>query len=250
MRPRAKKQPQREAAAIRFAVLGRERLEAMLDAGREVRDCMRVLAKSGGNVVAELLRDTATFYEWDHYPKGDVYDRATHAQYYYHAHPEKERPGEHGHFHTFLRPAGMPRGIKPLAAAGAPPAEPNAALSHLIAIGMDRFGAPVALFTTNRWVTDETWYRAEDVIRMLDFFEIDLAQPSWPVNRWIGAMIPLFRPQIEWLVKKRDEALAAWHKKKPRANVYEDRGLDVASEMAIDVERQIAAVEQALENAR
>jgi len=250
MRPRAKKQPQREAAAIRFAVLGRERLEAMLDAGREVRDCMRVLAKSGGNVVAELLRDTATFYEWDHYPKGDVYDRATHAQYYYHAHPEKERPGEHGHFHTFLRPAGMPRGIKPLPAAGAPPAEPNAALSHLIAIGMDRFGAPVALFTTNRWVTDETWYRAEDVIRMLDFFEIDLAQPSWPVNRWIGAMIPLFRPQIEWLVKKRDEALAAWHKKKPRANVYEDRGLDVASEMAIDVERQIAAVEQALENAR
>ena len=251
MRRRAKKQPQAPTPVFRFASLGRARLEAMLDAGREVKNCMRVLAKGGSNVVGELLRDVVTFYEWDHYPKGDVYDRVTHAQYYYHAHPEAERPGEHGHFHTFLRPLGMPRGIKPLPVPGrAPAAEPNAALSHLVAVGMDHFGQPVSLFTTNRWVTDETWYRAEDVIRMLDFFEIDLAHPSWPVNRWISALLPLFRPQIEWLVKRRDESVAAWHKKKPRANVYEDRGLNVASEMAIDVERQVAAIEQALENAR
>lgn len=251
MRPRARKPPSSAAPAVRFASLGRARLETMLDAGREVRNCMRVLAKSGDNVVSELLRGAPSFYEWDHYPKGDVYDPATHAQYYYHAHPEKERPGEHGHFHTFLRPAGMPRGIKPVSIPGrAPPAEPNAALSHLVAIGMDRFGAPVALFTTNRWVTDETWYRAEDVIRMLDFFEIDLAHPSWPVNRWISAMIPLFRPQIEWLLKKRDEAVAAFQKKKPRAEVYEDRALGITSEMAIDVGRQIAAIEEALAGAR
>ena len=250
MRARVKKHPQGAAPAVRFASLGRARLETMLDAGREVRNCMRVLAKDGANVVAELLRDAPSFYEWDHYPKGDVYDRATHAQYYYHAHPEHERPSEHGHFHTFLRSAGMPRGIKPLPIPGAAPAASNAALSHLVAIGMDRFGQPVSLFATNRWVTDETWYRAEDVIRMLDFFEVDLAHPSWPVNRWISAMVPLFRPQIEWLMKRRDEAVAAWLKKKPRTRVYEDRGLNVASEMAIDVERQIAAVEQALETAR
>jgi hypothetical protein len=251
MRARVRKQPQAAAPAVRFASLARPRLEAMLDAGREAANCMRVLAKEGGNVVSELLRDAASFYEWDHYPKGDVYDRATHAQYYYHAHPEDERPGEHGHFHTFLRPAGMPKGLKPLAIPGrAPSADPNAALSHLVAIGMDRFGRPVSLFTTNRWVTDETWYRAEDVIRMLDFFEIDLAHPSWPVNRWISAMIPLFRPQIEWLLKRRDEAVGAWKKKKPQGDVYEDRGLNVVSEMAIDVERQIAAIEQALESAR
>jgi hypothetical protein len=141
--------------------------------------------------------------------------------------------------------------LKPMPIPGrVPPADPNAALSHLIAIGMDRFGKPVSLFTTNRWVTDETWYRAEDVIRMLDFFDIDRAHPSWPVNRWISAMIPLFRPQVEWLIKRRDEAVAAWVKKKARGNVYEDRALNITSEMAIDVERQIAAVEQALEGAR
>jgi len=258
MRARARRQPHTAAPAVRFASLGRARLETMLDAGREVRNCMRVLAKSGGNIVAELLRDVPTFYEWDHYPKGDVYDAATHAQYYYHAHPEHERPGEHGHFHTFLRLAGMPRGLKRVPVQGRAPAASSAAaggpadgaLSHLVAIGMDRFGRPVSLFTTNRWVTDETWYRAEDAIRMLDFFEIDLAHPSWAVNRWISAMIPLFRPQIEWLIKRRDDAVAAWHKKKPRGDVYEDRGLNITSEMAIDIERQVAAVEQALESAR
>jgi hypothetical protein len=145
----------------------------------------------------------------------------------------------------------MPKGLKPLAIPGrAPAAEPNAALSHLVAIGMDRFGRPVSLFTTNRWVTDETWYRAEDVIRMLDFFEIDLAHPSWPVNCWISAIVPLFRPQIEWLLKRRDEAIGAWAKKKAKGDVYEDRGLNVVSEVAIDVERQIAAIEQAFAGAR
>jgi hypothetical protein len=145
----------------------------------------------------------------------------------------------------------MPKGLKPLAIPGrAPPAEPNAALSHLVAIGMDRFGRPVSLFTTNRWVTDETWYRAEDVIRMLDFFEIDIAHPSWPVNRWISAMVPLFRPQVEWLLKRRDEAVSAWAKKRPKGDVHEDRALNVISETAIDVERQIAAIEQALGKVR
>lgn len=249
---RTPRKPSRPAAAaVRYAALGRARLETMLDAGREVRNCMRVLAKDGGNIVGELLRGAANFYEWDHYPKGDVFDRATNAQYYYHAHPEAERPNEHGHFHTFLRPAGMPRGVKPAPLPGrAPPAEPNAALSHLVAIGMDHFGMPAALFTTNRWVTDETWYRAEDVIRMLDFFEIDLAHPSWPVNRWISAMLPLFKPQIEWLLRRRDEAVAERQKQNPRADVYEDRALNVVSEVAIDVERQIAAIEEALAKAR
>jgi hypothetical protein len=250
MSRRASKDTQSQGPAVRFSRLRRARLESMLDAGREARNCMRVLAKSGSNVVAELLAD-APFYEWDHYPKGDVYDPVTHAQFYYHAHPEAERPGEHGHFHTFLRQSGIPRGIKPAAVPGrTAQRQPSATLSHLVAIGMDEFGAPVALFTTNRWVTDETWYRGEDVVRMLDFFEIDLARPSWPVNRWIGAMVALFRPQIEWLLKRRDAAVAAWQKAKPRANVYEDRALNVTSEVAIDVERQITAIQQALESAR
>jgi hypothetical protein len=78
-----------------------------LRAGEEALECRRVLAKAGLNLVGEVLRGQGTFYQFNHYPEGDVYDRDSHAQYYYHAHRGVE--GEHGHFHTFLR-AGWPAG--------------------------------------------------------------------------------------------------------------------------------------------
>jgi hypothetical protein len=231
-----------------FAKLGQSRLQAMLAAGLEVRNCMRVLAKSGHNVVGELLRDSDSFYEWEHYPKGDVYDPATHAQYYYHAHPAGERPGEHGHFHTFLRAKGMPDGIQPAPIPGLTlPEKDNDVLSHLVGISMDKFGAPVSLFTTNRWVTGEVWHGGGDVIRMLECFDVDLARPSWAVNRWITAMLRLYRPQIEALIRTRDAKVAAHAKTVKKGSVYDDKSLEVTAEVAISVESQIAAINAALE---
>ena len=228
-------------ARVDWAALGGDELEAMYAAGQEVRNCVRVLAKTGDNIVGELLKDQGTFYEWEHYPKGDVYDHETHSQYYYHAHPD--RPGEHGHFHTFLRPKGMPRGIKPAPVPNfKPPEKPENALSHLIGISMDKFGLPIALFTTNRWVTGEVWYKGEDVIRMLDYFEIDVAQPSWPVNRWISAIIRLFRPQIVSLIVARDRAMDRWIKARPGQDAFEDRRLEVISQTEISVDEQMKRV--------
>lgn len=231
-----------------FSGLPAESLNAMAEAGREVVETHRVLAKTGDNVVGELLRGHDTFYEWDHYPPGDVYDRESHAQYYYHAHPPEQRfPGEHGHFHTFLRPKGMPEGVAPAPVPGyVAPEDPDDALSHLIAIAMTPAGLPFRLFTVNRWVTAEVWYRAEDVIRMLDRFEIDHARPSWPVNRWITGMLRLYRPQIARLLESRDRAIADWAARHPDRDIYEDRDLEVASYMDVSVETQIRAVAQSL----
>jgi hypothetical protein len=218
----------------------------MAKAGAEVRECLRVLGKTGDNLVGEILRGQGTFYEWNHYPDGDVYDRETHAQYYYHAHPKDDRPSEHGHFHTFLRARGMAPGMRPLQIPGAPMAAGNDVLSHLIAISMDSAGLPIGLFTTNRWVTGETWFAAEDVTLMLDRFAIDHARPSWPVNRWITAMMRLFRPEIAELLRKRDRAVADWAARHPGEDVYEDRRLEVTSQLKISIDDQIRAVEQAL----
>lgn len=89
--------------------LRRVELELMAAAGREVQDCGRVLRKTGDTIVSEILRGAGVFYEWNHYPEGDVYDPESHAQYYYHAHPPDRRGGdEHGHFHTF---AAIVRGL-------------------------------------------------------------------------------------------------------------------------------------------
>ena len=225
--------------------LGRRRLDAMVAAANEVYECYRVLGKANANVVGELLRGQGTFYEWDHYPKGDIYDDETHGQHYYHAH--RGEHGEHGHFHTFLRAKGMPPNLKPL------PLEREVewpkgddAIAHLVAISMDKFGYPTHLFTTNRWVTGETWYRADDVIAMLPRFAIDHAYPSWPTNRWVTAMIALFRPQIEFLVRRRDEEVARRQASAGEDDLLEDRDFEVASMMEINVDSQADAIEAAL----
>lgn len=227
----------------RFADVPSDRLRTMLEAGSRVEECERVLANTGENVVSEILKDQGTFYEWEHYPKGDVFDHQSHSQYYYHAHPKDERPDEHGHFHTFMRPGGMPRGMMPaLIPNFCPPGDPTEAVSHLIAISMDRSGRPVKLFTTNRWVTAETWYLAEDVIAMLDGFRVDHAQPSWPTNLWITSLLRLFRPDIEGLIRERDRLLARHAVQHPDRDLFEDRAIEVMSETQIDVAEQIAAI--------
>ena len=225
-----------------------EQLEAMATAGAEVVEIHRLLAKTGDNVVGELLKHNGTFYEWDHFPPGDVYDHETHGQYYYHAHAADQRfSGEHGHFHTFVRPRGMPPGMSPASVPGfTPPADPNDALSHLVAIAMTPAGLPFRLFTVNRWVTGEVWYRAEDVIRLLDVFRIDHTQPSWPVNRWLSAMIVLFKPQIAELLAARDAKVASWQEQNPGSDIFEDRDLEVTSFLDIVVEDQVQAVARAL----
>ena len=217
----------------------------MLAAGVEVLECRRVLEKADLNIVGEVLRGHGTFYELDHYPPEDVYDRHSHSQYYYHAH--RGLGGQHGHFHTFLRGPGMPRGVRPVPYSGQEkwPAGKEA-ISHLVAISMDAYGWPTGLFTVNRWVTAEAFYPAEAVIKMLDRYVIDHAYPSWPVNRWISAMMILFRPQIEALIRSRDAAVSAWANAHPGADVFEDRGLEVTSELRLTVEEQIERLRAAL----
>lgn len=222
-----------------------DRLADMAEAGAQIRECYRLLRKGGGNIVGEVLRGNGAFCQWEHYPPGDVYDGETHSQYYYHAHPGM-RFVEHGHFHTFLRPDGMPAGVHPANVPAAPGVADDEAPSHLVAISMNQAGYPVRLFTTNRWVTGERWYSANDVIRMLDRFVIDLAYPSLPVNIWITAMLRLFRPEIETLILARDEALHA-SAAGGTDGVHEDRRIEVVSSLAISVEEQVERVARTLD---
>ena len=226
--------------------LSRERLETMANAGEQIVECYRVLEKSNSNVVAEVLRGQGVFYKLNHYPKGDVYDSDTHSQFYYHSH----REGEHGHFHTFLREKGMPKDCRPVKQSEAGfMKERDDKLSHLIAISMNRAGFPIGLFTTNRWITADNWYTADDVIKMLGRFEMDLAWPSWPVNIWVTAMLRLFRPQIMELIRERNSTVADWQKEHSDVDAFEDRGCDITSARRISVAAQIGRVDRALMSA-
>lgn len=204
----------------------------MLGAGAEILECTKALERGGLNLVSEVLRGQGAFVQYEHYPRDDVYDCRSRSQYYYHAH----RAGEHGHFHTFLRLEPEPRGKN-----GPPDAQGSdvGAAVHLVAISMDGYGRPIGLFATNHWVCGGAWLPAGGVIGLLPRFRIDHAYPSWPVNRWIGAMMALFRPHIESLLVQRDGVIEAWARAHPEKNALEDRDLEVTGYLPISVEETL-----------
>jgi hypothetical protein len=231
----------------------------MAAAAQVVSECRRELAAHNSNVISEVTAGELTICEWRHYPEGEAYDPISHAQYFYHSHPASERPPrEQGHFHTVLRAEGMPPGVAPLllpeiavAEVGASP--PQAAplkrgtkeeVSHLVAIAVDARGEPIRLFTTNRWVTGETWYRADDVILMLERFAVEESEPSAAVNRWVGAMLRLFHPQIVVLIRARDNMIMA-RRRRRRTHVFEDQTLEITSSLEISLDTQLAFLDRA-----
>jgi hypothetical protein len=240
--------------------VSRVEIERMAAAGAVVRDCRRRLAAGGATLLHEITAGDGAICRWRHYPDGEVYDPNSHAQYFFHTHPGNcGREAERGHFHAFLRADGMPPGVAPLLlpelAVADAPLPPQAAplkrgardeVSHLIAIAINTRGEPIRLFTTNRWVTGETWYPAEDVIRMLDCFVVAEAEPSLLLNRWIGAMVQLFRPHIAALLRARDETVMAWRRRR-RTAVLEDPRLEVTSTLEIDLDVQLGYLDRALD---
>jgi hypothetical protein len=201
----------------------------------QINECQRVLTKAKSNIVWEILRQSEPFVQWSHYPKGDVFDHETHSQYFYHAHPAtipgNGRGDENGHFHLFMRKKGIPPHIQPttIDTSQQPEGSKTDDICHLIAISMDKYGKPVSLFTTNRWVTGETWYQAADVISLLDYFNIDHSYPSWPLNLWLSSMVRVYRDEIITLIKQRDATITEWQQRHPEKNPYEDRALEVTS---------------------
>src|SRR5579864_2628295 len=227
-----------------------------------IRECRRVLAASGSTIAREAVSKSGKIADWRHYPDSDVYDAVSHAQYFYHRHAAAERavgeaPPEHGHFHLFLRAEGMPRGVTPFllpeAAIANLPTRPQAApskrgardeVSHLVAVALNRSGEAVRLFTTNRWVTGETWYRAEDVVRMLDRFSLDAAEPVGIVNRWLAAIVRLYQPEIAMLLRRRDEAVMDPRRWRRRVDVFEDPKVEITSSLSMDLDARLAAIDR------
>lgn len=229
--------------------LSEEQLEGMHDAAATVLQAEAELAGAGTSVVAEMLRGQGDFLVWERYPKGDVFDHANSSHYFYHAHdPAEMADGENGHFHLFVRPLTIAPDLVPVRMGGTDPLpEPDDRFVHVGGISVDAFGRPIRLFTTNAWVTNETCYRAEDVIPLLDHFAIRVPRPNPAVNAWVSAMVRLYRPQLEGLLRLRDAVLSDWASSHPAEDVLQDRRLQITSEIPVDITGQIAAIETALD---
>lgn len=232
----------------RLRGLPRDELLAMYDAAAEVTECLAALADQGKNPVTEVLDGADVVEEWAHFPPGDVIDPVTQSQFYYHAHAAEERvDNEHGHFHTFVRPQRLCPERLPVALPDGATSQQDAFwITHLVGISSDASGRLLRLFTTNRWVTDEVWYGADDAIRMLARFDMTVERPSAALNRWVSAVVRMYRPQIEDLLRARDAAVARHLAGHPERAVFEDRALQVTSETPIDFLAEVRAIEAAL----
>lgn len=220
-----------------------ERLTALTVAGDTVLESMRVLGRTGDSIVGEMLKGNGEFRVWDHYPRSDVIDPHSHSQFYYHAHPKAQRPGEHGHFHLFVRAEGIPKTIKPARIGRKNKlSDFDNPMCHLFAVSMNTKSMPIAIFTTNRWVTNDPWYSAEDTIQLLDYFIMDMAHPSWPVNRWVTAMVQLFRPQIERLLLVRDRKVSRLRRQNPTREIFSSDRLEIISHCKISLKNQIRLI--------
>jgi|YNPMSStandDraft_1061717.scaffolds.fasta_scaffold01792_4 hypothetical protein len=232
---------------VRFEDLSVARLERMAEAGQRLIATARILAKTGDSVVSEVTGACWPIKPYAHYPDGDVVDEESGAQFFYHVHPlptlapgAKGEASLAGHFHCFASVTGRDH--------TAAPSEPRrgSGKAHLIAVEVDRFGLPVRLFTTNRWVTDETWVEAEAAARLADRFLVEIARPSLSASIWISSLVRLFQPQIAALLEARDAAVAALARLKPGRDPLEDRSLEVPSALLVSIEAQMAAVRAAL----
>ena len=83
--------------------------------------------------------------------------------------------------------------------------------------------------STNRWVTDETWYRARDVYKMIGLFDIIPALPSLLMNLRIPAILHMFHPQTAELIQTRGARGKDWAAAEHTDAVYWDRDLDTTA---------------------
>jgi hypothetical protein len=183
-----------------------------------------VRARAGCSVLHDILGSATIADPWEQYPQAMVEDVLIGVGFFYHSHgPSRSHADERGHFHVFRRRV-------------------DAAYSHVVGIAVDGQGMPVRLFTTNRWVTGERWMSAE---QLLVWAKPDSYAPEAsgsPVTQWIMHCVHVFYPQLEWLLRRRDERLHSLTTSRSRTTVLEDRRVEILSECRVSLRRQMDAL--------
>jgi hypothetical protein len=187
--------------------------------------------------------------DW-HYPKGDRIDYASGSQYFYHCHREDKETQEHGHFHCYIRRSGWPKSWS-LKRIPQRALYLNSPMTHIVAIGIDRYGMPIRLFMVNRWVSKESWFGADKMQRLAKRFDLSQVKnerpktgnqaPEWQMmDVWVESIVQLFLPQIQWLYEQRDAKMKALMAKAAKGeNPYLDKQIEELASIDISLESQI-----------
>ena len=180
---------------------------------------------------------------WKHYPPKDARDKNCKSRWYYHVHaPGSRDEDEHGHFHLFLHRTQLPEGLEPKVW---PPQgeDAKAHVTHLIGLSINTVGIPRSWFTVNRFVTNEFLYPADTMIEHLPDFNVDHTQEDDLVNRFVTAMVALYRDEIAELLRQRDAKHAELEAEFGDEAYNKESGIEVLSQIPIDLDAKIGAMD-------
>ena len=183
-----------------------------MTAADRLRRLLGELERAGTTVMA-LARRGRPQTPWTLYPgEHGVFDRTTRCQFYYHAHAGATH--EAGHFHTVrLFPDRT---------------------AHLVAISMTDAGWPQRLFTLNLWAIGDAYAPPAPLKRWVREWRLAEAHGEPRLVRFVNLVFAAFRPEIERLQDEKVAALRAWRAAHPGRDPFEDRSLEVLSEVAIE----------------
>lgn len=212
-----------------------------IEAAHVVIDAITQMAAEGRPLMQRILPE-ADVHWWEHYPDDDARDEHTRSRWYYHVHaPGNRDPAEHGHFHLFLHRTQMEDGASPIAQ----PAKGEEALAfvtHIAGLSIDHQGVPMHWFATNRWVTDEFMYPAPVMIAHLDKYDVDHTAEDKTVNRFLTAMVALYREDIADMLNERDRRLAELASTSTAPEEIFEAGNDILAIRPIDLDAKIEAL--------
>jgi hypothetical protein len=181
---------------------------------------------------------------WKHYPPKDARDKFCRSRWYYHVHAAGSRDeDEHGHFHLFLHRTQLPEGLEPKVW---PPQREDAKahVTHLVGLSIDKIGIPRAWFTVNRFVTNEFLFPADVMIDHLADFNVDHTAEDDCVNRFVTAMVALYREEIAQLLRERDQRQAELVAEFGEEAAYEKASkVEVLSQVPIDLDAKLGSLD-------
>ena len=213
-----------------------------VEAANVVIETITEMASEGRPLMTRVLPDEDIHW-WAHYPDQDARDQETKSRWYYHVHaPGSRDPEEHGHFHLFLhldQLDGAPESV--ISPKKKKEDSKLVPVTHLIALAIDQQGIPRQWFTTNFWITDEFMHTAETMIAHLDRYNVDNTKEDKTVNRFVTAMVALYRDEIAELIQERDAKLDQLGACPENMDVYR-KGNDVLSVLDIDLDAKIESL--------
>jgi len=207
-----------------------------------VVETITAMAGEGRPLMQRVLPDEDVHF-WEHYPEKDARDRDTKSRWYYHVHAPGQRDAdEHGHFHLFLHRSQLPEGLLPQVM---PPQgeDAKAHVTHIAGLSINHQGIPRAWFMTNRFVTNEFLYPADVMIKHLPNYMVDNTAEDSLVNRFVTAMVALYRDELAELLHQRDAALSNLVKEHGEAGYEKASGMEVLAQIPIDLDAKIETID-------